>query len=182
MWCGYHISEEGHTADPNLVDAIKNFPIPKSTTDARTFCGLVQQFEALSANLTELLRLIQALTSPKVKFYWEGPQQRAFKDTVKELQSPRVLTQFRHGARLRLETDAARKTGLGFALWQEEDDGTWKLLRAGSRTVTPTESRYSVTESELLGVVWAIKKLKMYLRGTKFNLIVDHKPPDPYHQ
>lgn len=78
--------------------------------------------------------------------------------------------------RLRLETDVAQTKGLGYALWQQEPNGTWRLLRCGSRAMTPTESRYSVTKVELLAVVWAVKKLKLYLRGSPFELIVDHKP------
>ena len=118
--------------------------------------------------------------SPKAEFLWTSDQEAAFKQIIDELQSPRVITQFRPAARLRLETDAAQKTGLGYALWQEEPDGqTWKLLRCGSRTVTPTESRYSVTEIELLAVVNAIKKLRMYLQGKHFHIIIDHKPLEP---
>lgn len=175
-WCGYRITKEGYTANPDLVEALKNFPTPKNTTDARAFCGLVNQFEAMSAKLTELLEPIRALTGKKVPFLWEGPQEQAMKKTIEELTSPRVLVQYRQGAKLRLETDAAQKTGLGFALWQQEPNGTWRLLRCGSRSVTPAESRYSVTEVELLAAVWAIKKLKLYLRGNPFELIVDHQP------
>jgi hypothetical protein len=110
---------------------------------------------------------------------WEGPQQKAFEEVIEELKSPRVLVSYRPEARLRLETDAAQTRGLGFALWQEEPDGKWRLLRAGSRVMTPTESRYSVTEVELLAVVWAAKKLRLYLRGKPFELVVDHKPLVP---
>lgn len=176
IWCGYHISQDGYTASPDLMEALKKFPVPQNRTDARSFCGLVQQFKALSAKLADLLEPIQVLTSSKVKFIWEGPQQKAFEAVLKELMSPRILAQFRRVAKLRLETDAAQKKGLGFALWQQEPDGTWRLLRAGSRAITPTESRYSVTEVELLGVVWAVKKLRLYLRGSQFELVVDHKP------
>ncbi|TRY71070.1 hypothetical protein TCAL_12980, partial [Tigriopus californicus] len=83
-WCGYRISEEGDTANPDLVQALMEFPTPKNVTDARSFCGLVQQFEALSANLTALLGPIRALTSPKAKLLWEGPQEEAEDDLVGE--------------------------------------------------------------------------------------------------
>ncbi len=66
--------------------------------------------------------------------------------------------QYRPEANLRLETDAAQKTGFGYALWRQEPDSHWKLLRCGSRTVSDAESRYSVTESELVAVVQAAKK------------------------
>ncbi len=87
-----------------------------------------------------------------------------------------MLAQYRPGARLTLETDAAQKTCVGYALWQEEPDGTKRLLRCGSRTVSDAETRYSVTESELNAVVIAYHKLNLYLQGGQFELIMDHKP------
>ncbi|QQP31428.1 Uncharacterized protein FKW44_025037 [Caligus rogercresseyi] len=143
-WCGYRISKDGYTANPGLVDALTKFPVPRT--------GLMALLPARSA------------------FVWEGLQQQAFEKTIAELTSPRVLTQFRPGANLRLETDASQRFGLGFALYQEEGK-VWKILRVGSRTLAPAETRYSVTEIELQGVVWATKKLKFYLR-------VNHKALD----
>ncbi len=176
QWCGYTLSEAGYTATPKLIEALSSFPVPKNRTDVRSFNGLVQQFEALSPDLTEMMTPIRALLSPKVTFQWLQDQQEAFSKIKKEFESPRILTMFRAGASLRLETDAAQKTGFGFALWQEEDGGIWKLLRCGSRTVSDAESRYSVTESELMAVVNAVKKLNLYLDGRHFTLIVDHQP------
>ena len=46
----------------------------------------------------------------------------------------------------------------------------------GSRFVTDTESRYGVTELELLGVVWAFNKDEFVSRSRiPVELIVDHK-------
>lgn len=180
IWCGYHLSKEGYTVNPALVEALKDFPVPKNKVDVRSFCGLVQQFEAFTAEIAELAKPLRSMLSPKVDFLWEGHQQKAFESLIYVLTSSRVLTHFRMGARLRLETDAAQSRGLGFALWQEEEDGRlWKLLQCGSRAVTPTESRYSATEIELLAVVWAVRKAHLFLRGTRFEVVVDHKPLIP---
>ncbi len=178
-WCGYTLSKDGYTVSEKLVQSLKSFPTPKNRTDVRSFNGLVQQFESMSPHLTDLMEPIRALLSPKVSFLWTEDQQCAFDNTIKELMSPRILTLFQKGARLRLETDAAQKTGFGFALWQEETNGQWKLLRCGSRTVSPAESRYSVIESELTAVVYSMIKLRLYLEGVHFTLIVDHKPLIP---
>ena len=52
-----------------------------------------------------------------------------------------------------------------------------KLVQAGSRFITETESNYAMVELELLAVVWAMRKSQTYLQGlTNFELIVDHKP------
>ena len=95
------------------------------------------------------------------------------------LSSPRILAHFVPGRALRLETDAAQSKGLGMALWQEQGDRTWKLLQCGSRFLTDAESRYSATEIEMLAVVWAVKKAKLFLLGSSFEVVVDHKPLIP---
>ncbi|CAB3989579.1 Transposon Tf2-6 poly [Paramuricea clavata] len=38
------------------------------------------------------------------------------------------------------------------------------------------ERRYSHTEKEALGLVWACERFHVYLYGSKFALIIDHKP------
>ena len=86
-WCGYLLSEDGHTVNPTLVNALTSFPVPKWS-----FCGLVEQFEAFSADLAGMLLLIRLLMSPKVAFLWEVPQEKAFKEVKAMLTSPRVLT------------------------------------------------------------------------------------------
>ncbi len=179
QWCGYTLTQNGYTANPRLLEAIHGFPVPKSRTDVRSFNGLIQQFEALSPDLAEMMAPIRVLLSKKAAFVWTEVQQNAFDKVIKELMSPRVLTFFRRDAQIRLETDAAKKTGFGYALWQEDPDDKWRLLRCGSRTVTSAETRYSVTESELAAVVSAVKKLKLYLLGKHFTLIVDHQPLIP---
>jgi len=90
--------------------------------------------------------------------------------------SPPILATFDPSLPAMLQTDASRLKKLGFALLQKHGN-TWKLTQAGSRFITDTESKYAMVELELLGVVWAIRKCRIYLQGMqKFNVVVDHKP------
>ena len=75
-------------------------------------------------------------------------------------------------------TDASRTRGLGYALLQKRA-GTEEtvLIQCGSRFITETERRYAMIELELLAVVWAMKKCRVYLVGlNNFRLMVDHNP------
>ena len=45
-----------------------------------------------------------------------------------------------------------------------------------NRSLSEVERRYSQTEKEALALVWACERLHVYLRGTEFQLITDHKP------
>eukprot|EP00094_Tigriopus_californicus_P014151 TCALIF_13706-PA protein Name:"Similar to pol Retrovirus-related Pol polyprotein from transposon gypsy (Drosophila melanogaster)" AED:0.33 eAED:0.38 QI:0/0/0/0.71/0/0/7/0/476 len=180
IWCGFNLTNTGTLSIRNLSVACEGSQCQEIEWTFEHF-----QFEAFSAEIAGLSEPIRAMLSPKVPFLWEGSQQHSFDKIINVLMSPRVLTQYRPGAQLWLETDAAlARNGCsanprpGFALWQEQGP-IWKLLQCGSRAVTPTESRYSLTKIELLAVVWAIKKCFMFLRGAEFDLVVDHKPLVP---
>ena len=61
-----------------------------------------------------------------------------------------------------------------------------RMVKAGSRFISETVSRYVMMGIELLGVVWAVKKSKMFLQGLpEFEIVTDHKPLitilDSYH-
>ena len=105
--------------------------------------------------------------------------EQAFKEAKCRLSSPPVLTYFAVNRPTLLATDASRLHGLGFVL-QQMVDGVWKPVQAGSRFLTPTESRYAMIELEALGACWVMKKCDMFLRGLPhFKLVTDHQPLIP---
>ena len=79
-----------------------------------------------------------------------------------------------------LLTDASRLFGLGYALGHLELDSSgkeiFKIVKCGSKGLTPTQQRYSTIELECLAIVWAILKCAFYLRGLpSFQVYTDHK-------
>lgn len=44
-----------------------------------------------------------------------------------------------------------------------------------SRTLDTTEIKYSVTDQEGLGVVWAVKHFVSYVLGMPFTIVTDHE-------
>ena len=61
--------------------------------------------------------------------------------------------------------------GLGAILLQNN-----KTIAYASRALTDVERRYSQTEREALAIVWGIEYSHIYLFGSKFTLVTDHKP------
>ena len=51
-----------------------------------------------------------------------------------------------------------------------------KVVAYISRSLSDVERRYSQTEREALAIVWAVKRLHVYLYGEHFTLITDCKP------
>ena len=60
---GHVVSKEGISVDPSKIQAVKDWPTPKSVTEIRNFIGLagyyrrfVQDFSKIAASLTKLTR------------------------------------------------------------------------------------------------------------------------------
>ncbi|KAL1132795.1 hypothetical protein AAG570_010747 [Ranatra chinensis] len=76
--------------------------------------------------------------------------------------------------RFTLTTDASQ-VALGAVLSQGTGTDERPVAFA-SKKLTPTETRYSTIERELLGIVWAVKNFRPYLLGKRFLIKTDHKP------
>ena len=80
-----------------------------------------------------------------------------------------------------LLTDAFRLFGLGYALGHIELDASgkeiFKIVKCGSKGLSPTQQRYSTIELDCLAIVWAILKCSFYLRGLPFfTVYTDYRP------
>ena len=155
-FAGFKISNQRVEPLPKYLDAIRMFPRPKNSTDIRSWFGLVNQL-ASYAQLRDLMGPFRPFLSPKVKFYWNDELERAFVSS-KDL----IIQAIRHGVQIFeldkpvcLRPDWSRK-GIGYVLLQKHcscptklpdccDDG-WKIVLAGSRFLSNTESRYAAVE------------------------------------
>jgi hypothetical protein len=66
--------------------------------------------------------------------------------------------------------------GVCAILAQLDDDGKEHPIVYLSRSLSPAESNYTITELECLAIVWSVKKLHPYIDGIDFTLITDHSP------
>jgi hypothetical protein len=59
----------------------------------------------------------------------------------------------------------ASDNGLGAVLYQQQAEGTDKVIRYASRTLTDRERKWHTTEKEALAIIWACEKFAPYLIG-----------------
>jgi hypothetical protein len=71
-----------------------------------------------------------------------------------------------------LKTDASKIGVAGLMLQQQKGD--WKLVTCCSRKLTKYEENYGITHLEGLAIIYSVKKLRNYLLGKPFDVIVDH--------
>ena len=72
-----------------------------------------------------------------------------------------------------IATDASN-VGIGAVLFQGTRDNP-RYIVCVSRALSPSERNYSATKKELLGIIFALRKLKFYVAGRRFTVFTDHK-------
>ena len=112
MFLGYVVSTKGIAVDEEKVKAIKEWPIPKSITEVRSFHGLasfyrrfVKDFNTLAAPLTEIVKKF-------VGFKWGSEQGRAFIEIKERLCGAPLLALSDFSKTFEIECDASR-IGIG---------------------------------------------------------------------
>ena len=164
---GHIFSAEGITADPEKVKAIV-------CSELRGFLCLVQYVDRYVPDLATVAAPLRELTKKSVEFHWGPNQEKSFKKIQQLMSFCGPLAYFDGNAPITWVADAS-SVGLGAFLLQEQG-GINRVIAYGHRSLSEVESRYLQTKWEALGVVWACKHFKMYLFGSRFRLITDHKP------
>jgi hypothetical protein len=72
-----------------------------------------------------------------------------------------------------LHTDASN-SGTGAVLAQNNKEAKEHPIVYLSRTLTPAEAKYAITELDCLAIVWSVRRLHTYLDGVKFTLDTEH--------
>ena len=171
---GFTIWRDGVSADDAKVTAIRNAKTPTNGHKVRSFLGLVNYCAQLIENLATIAEPLRKLTRGDTPWRWTERQQQSFDELRNALTSDKAIAHFVTGAETHLRVDA-RHVGLGAVLTQTIDGITCPMAYA-SRTLSDVERQYSQTEKEASAVVWGCERFHMYLIGTEFDLLTDHKP------
>lgn len=63
---------------------------------------------------------------------------------------------------------------IGAVLSQRHEDGTEHVICYLSRSLTKAEQKCITTKRELLAILWALEKLRCYLKDSKLFVITEH--------
>ena len=174
---GHVVSANGISAQQRKIDTVVNWPIPATVNELQRFLGLcsyyrkfIQDYAQVAAPLHELL----ASGVPKdLASVWGQRQMEAFNELKHRLSNPPILRYPDYNRRFRLVTDAS-DIAISANLTQVYD-GKDHVIAYASRSLSPTERKYSVSERECLAAVWGITKHRSYLTGVPFDVVTDHR-------
>ncbi|VDI17945.1 Hypothetical predicted protein [Mytilus galloprovincialis] len=171
---GHMLSEHGIGVSQSKVEAIVNARRPESVSEIRSFLGLVNFVGRFIPNLATVAEPLHRLLHKETKFQWGPEQNDSFEKLKKGLVDASDLSYFSLKAKTQVIADAS-PVGLGAVLVQKQND-EYKVICYASRSLTTIERKYSQTEKEALGLVWACERFHMYLLGHDFELLTDHRP------
>ena len=174
LYLGFIVNGTGVHSDPKKIAAVKDWPVPCSIPDVRSFLGFANYHRRFVKDYAEIAEPLTALTRGKTPFRWGSEQHRAFNALKEALIEAPKLAHPKPGSNteLILDTDAS-----GFALGgvlSQIVDGQEEPLGFASKTLSRTQRNYCTTYRELLAVVEMTQHFRHYLWGRKFRIRTDH--------
>jgi hypothetical protein len=160
------------------LEAIRDYPEPKTVTQLRTWLGMLNQISA-NVNFGPLLYPLQeaaATTFAKnQKIIWTDAMRENYRAACARVADARALSPFDASRQAYLITDAS-DTGCG-GLLAHLDHAITELLvvDAFSHRFTSAELNYPTVEQEAIAIREAAQRWRHYLRGRKIIVACDNQ-------
>ena len=196
IFLGHIVSVDGISANPEKVDKVRDWPVPKNAKELHSFLGLASYYCQFIPNFAHIAKCLHLLVGPtnvkktigkrkevtslddkkpdvtQLTFVWASEHQKAFDALKLALTTAPVLGFPDFNKEFILETDASLR-GLGAVLSQVDENGKVHVINYTSQTLRPSEKsmhNYSSAKLKLLALKLAVtKKFRDYLLGSKLT-------------
>ena len=181
-YLGYVVYIRGIETSPKKIAAILNWPQPQNITQVRSFLGFCNYYRKFIRGYAQVAKpLYQLLMGENAKkktngIEWTEQCEQAFNKLKGICSDTPVLAYADYRICFKVHTDASEQ-GLGAVLYQDQDDGTIRVIAYASRNLTKSEKRYHSSKLEFLALKWSIcERFHEYLYGGKFQVYTDNNP------
>lgn len=171
---GHIITPKGIKPNPDKIQAILKYPIPKTPRQIKAFLGLLGYYRKFIKDFAKITKPLTSCLKRDAKIE-HTPQFINCFEHCKNLLSNEPLLQYPDFDQpFNLTTDASN-FAIG-AVLSQGPIGKDRPVAYASRTLSESEQNYSTIEKEMLAIVWATKYFRPYLFGRKFKILSDHRP------
>ncbi|KAL0312975.1 UNVERIFIED_CONTAM: Retrovirus-related Pol polyprotein from transposon.6 [Sesamum radiatum] len=169
---GHIVSSRGIEVDKSKIDVIKSLPYPASVREIRSFLGHAGFYRRFIKDFSKIAQPLCASLQKDTSFEFDEAYAKAFDKLKESLTSAPVIRPPDWSQPFEIMCDASNHA-IGAVLGQKIGKDPHVIYYA-SRMLDDTQSNYTTTEKELLAVVFALKKFRHYLLGTKIIVYSDH--------
>lgn len=165
--------------DPDKIKAIKDFKLPKTIKELRSFLGLVNYCREYIQNYSQIAKPLFEILKGQTKNSNKSIDHdqvtiTTFKHLKESIHTGMSRAQPDFSQEFILTTDAS-EIGIGAILSQIDSNLKENVISTFSKNFDKHQLNYSVTDKELLAVVKGIENYRHYLLGKEFLLRTDHK-------
>ena len=172
LYLGHIITGLTIVPDPKKLEAVRDWPVPNSVSEVRSFLGFVNYLRRFIPRYAELARHLDEITGKRARFSWNESRQKSFESLKSALLNPPVLQLADTSRPFIFHTDAS-DLAIGAVLLQADKLEQHPVAYA-SRKLTSAERNYTIAERETLAVVFALQTWKLYL-FKHFNIFTDNQ-------
>ena len=171
-WLGQILNKEGVRPDPAKTSVVADWPRPDNVKELQSFLGFANWFRQYMQGYSQHTAVLTKLTRKSQAYDWTPECEDAFLWVKQALANAPVLAHADFTKPFTVWTDASMD-GVGAVLQQEKRPIAYESAR-----FSPAERNYTIGEQELLAVIHALKKWRVYLEGGPHpvRLRTDHQP------
>jgi hypothetical protein len=171
---GHVISADGVAMDPAKIETIKNMKYCKNVKHVQQFLGLCGYYRRFVKDFAKIAYPLNHLIKKDTVWKFDDECIKAFETLRAALMEQPILRQADFSKSFTLYTDTSGFC-IGAILSQVDDKGAEYVCEYASRLLKAPEVNYTVSEKECLGVLWGCQHFRVYLHGTRFRIVSDHK-------
>ena len=147
------ISKNGIETNPKKIEAIVKWPQPQTVTQMHSFLGFWNYYHKFIHHYAQIARPLYRLISgdlaktKQAELFWDEKCEQAFKALKDICSHIPVLAYADYTQPFPVHMDAS-ELGLGAVLYQEQDDGTTRVIAFASHSLSNSEQRYHSSKLE----------------------------------
>ena len=169
---GYLVTEAGISPTKEGVRSVQRIPVPRNIKEVHSFVALCSYFRKFIPAFSVIAKPLYDLLRKNASFAFEVRELQAFEELKNKLTQAPVLAIYNPNSETELHCDASI-AGFGAVLAQRGSDKQFHPIFFFSRRTTEVESRYHSFELEMLAIIYALRRFKVYLSGIKFKIVTD---------
>ena len=180
-YLGYTLTRDGIKPQTEKVSAILALQPPSNVKQLRRVLGIIQYYRDIWEKRTDLLAPLTDLVgecgttkstkkkgTKKAPWHWDDIHQTAF-ESVKTMIARDVVLAYPDFSKKFVIYTGVSKRQLGAVITQDN-----RPIAFFSRKLNSAQTKYSITELELLSIVETLKEFKGMLLGQEIEVYTDH--------